>query len=240
MELDVGNDTHRGLVNCIGVSSAKMGLFPGAPDGSGRAAGTELTRDGEYFTFDRIRLTHPPRAPIPLYLGVHGPASLRLSGEIADGTLLGWFSSPSYVTWARERINEGREKAGRTDHHELVTLCVSSVSNDDPESARHQIATWATPMLIAMTETPQLTVSPLRNELAALPKGGSESSEGALPAHLLDEFVAAGTTADCGTMVDRLLRAGADRVVLVPNPAGFRSTASMVEQIQNTAPLAGS
>jgi alkanesulfonate monooxygenase SsuD/methylene tetrahydromethanopterin reductase-like flavin-dependent oxidoreductase (luciferase family) len=69
-----------------------------------------LNRDGEYFQFDRVRLTHPPGGPVPLYLGVHGPASLPLSGELADGTLLGWFSSPGYVAWARERINEGRAR----------------------------------------------------------------------------------------------------------------------------------
>ena len=41
-------------------------------------------------------------------------------------------------------------------------------------------------------------------------------------------------------MIDRLLAAGADRVVLVPNPAGFRSTTSMVEQMRTVAPLASS
>lgn len=85
--------------------------------------GAELSLDGDYFGFDRVRLTHTPGTPIPLYLGVHGPASLRLSGELADGTLLGWFSSPSYVSWARERIEEGRARAGRIDVHELVALC---------------------------------------------------------------------------------------------------------------------
>lgn len=54
---------------------------------------------------------------------------------------------------------------------------------------------------------------------------------------MFDEFVAAGDTSRCRAMIDRLLKAGADRVVLVPNPAGFRSTASMVEQIRTAAAL---
>ena len=203
-------------------------------------AGGELTYDGDFFRFDRIRLIHPPSGAIPLYLGVHGPASLRLSGELADGTLLGWFSSPSYVAWARERIDEGRAKARRNDAHELVALCVSSISNDDPQHARHQIGEWARSMLRAMTDSPQLKVSPMRSELAALPERGPDASDEPLPAHLLDEFVAAGNAADCVAMIDRLLAAGADRVVLVPNPAGFRSTTSMVEQMRTVAPLASS
>jgi hypothetical protein len=38
-------------------------------------------------------------------------------------------------------------------------------------------------------------------------------------------------------MVRRLLGAGADRIILVPNPAGFRSTAEMVHQIRSAAPI---
>jgi alkanesulfonate monooxygenase SsuD/methylene tetrahydromethanopterin reductase-like flavin-dependent oxidoreductase (luciferase family) len=202
--------------------------------------GAELTHAGDYFRFDGVQLVHPPTCAIPVYLGVHGPASLRLSGELADGTLLGWFSSPSYVAWVRERIDEGRARAGRSDAHELIALCVSSVSNDDPQHARHQIGEWARPMLGAMRDAPQLKVSPMRGELAALPARARDASDEPLPARLLDEFVAAGSTADCVVMIDRLLAAGADRVVLVPNPGGLRSTSSMVEQMRAVAPLAGS
>lgn len=201
-------------------------------------AGQELTGEGDYFHFDRVRLTHPPGNPIPLYLGVHGPASLRLSGELGDGTLLGWFSSPEYVAWARARIDEGRTRAGRTDSHELVVLCVLAISDDDPDAARRGIAEWARPMLASMTESPQLEASPRSTELKMLLEREPEAAGKALAADLLDEFVAAGDTPTCRTMIDRLLEAGADRVVLVPNPAGLRSTASMVEQMQTAAPLA--
>lgn len=200
--------------------------------------GAEVTLDGDYFRFDRVRLTHPPRIPVRLYLGVHGPASLRLSGEVADGTLLGWFSSPGYVSWARDRILDGRSKVGRTDPHELVVLCVLAVSDDDPEGVRRRIAAWAQPMLAGMVESPQARASGMRHALAGLPHLDQSQAGGRLPASVLDEFVAAGDTETCGNMVDRLLEAGADRVVLVPNPAGLRSTESMVEQIRIAARLA--
>jgi alkanesulfonate monooxygenase SsuD/methylene tetrahydromethanopterin reductase-like flavin-dependent oxidoreductase (luciferase family) len=168
---------------------------------------------------------------VPLYLGVHGPASLRLSGELADGTLLGWFSSPGYVAWARGRLAEGRESAGRHDPHELVVLCLLSLSRDDPTTAIAQLGAWAAPMLAGMVDAPQLTVSSEGEELRALLTGEPDAAP-SVPPSLLGQFVACGDVADCAATVDRLLEAGADRVVLVPNPAGYRSTAAMVEQLQ--------
>ena len=225
----------------------QMGLQPASPLRLLREAtdavrellsGAEVSCDGDYFTFARIRLTHPPASPIPLYLGVHGPASLRVSGELADGTLLGWFSSPSYVAWARERIDEGRAKVDRTDAHQLVALCLLSISEDDPDGARREIGAWAAPMLTSMAESPQLKASPVHHELMAfIERAQGQSFPEPLPADLLSEFVAAGDGLSCQTMIDRLLAAGADRVVLVPNPGGFRTTVAMVQQIRTAATL---
>jgi alkanesulfonate monooxygenase SsuD/methylene tetrahydromethanopterin reductase-like flavin-dependent oxidoreductase (luciferase family) len=200
--------------------------------------GREVTVEGEYFRFEGVRLSHVPSTPVPIYLGVHGPASLRASGELADGTLLGWFSSPSYVTWARERIEEGRARADRTDGHELVALCIVWLDDDDPDGARRRLGAWARPMLHSMLDSPQLKASPMRDELAAWfaeSPSGEPSSD--LPPHLIDEFAAAGNVESCRNTVRRLLDAGADRVVLVPNPAGLRSTEEMVGQISRAASL---
>lgn len=196
--------------------------------------GHELSENGDNFAFDRIRLGHAPKTPPPIYLGVHGPVSLRLSGELADGTLLGWFSSPAYVTWARERITEGETRADRSAGHQLVALCVVSMSATDPERARMEAGQWAGPILASMLHSPQLAVSPARDELVAWHERGQHRE---IPDELLDEFVAAGDPDRCLAMINRLLVAGADRVVLVPNPAGFRSTSAMVEQMRIASTL---
>ena len=200
--------------------------------------GAEISLDGEFFHFERIRLLHPPDGPVPLYLGVHGPASLRLSGELADGTLLGWFSSPSYVAWARERIDEGRSRARREDPHQLVVLCLLSLSEDEPVDAVRDLGRWAAPMLAGMVGSPQLEASPAGIELAAyVEHGGSNAGAEHPPDQLLEEFVAAGDTASCEGTVDGLFASGADRVVLVPNPAGYRSTTGMLEQMRRASAL---
>lgn len=224
----------------------QMGLQPASPLGLLREAteavrqlldGSEVNHDGEYFRFDHIRLFDPPGSPIPIFLGVHGPASLRLSGELADGTLLGWFSSPGYVAWARERIEKGRARSGRQDSHDLVVLCLLSISEEDPEAARRDIAHWAGPMLAGMAGSAQAANSSQPGELIALKERAGQEETVRVPDSLLSEFVAAGDTVACNATIRGLLEAGADRVVLVPNPAGFRSTEDMVEQIRIGAQL---
>jgi alkanesulfonate monooxygenase SsuD/methylene tetrahydromethanopterin reductase-like flavin-dependent oxidoreductase (luciferase family) len=223
----------------------QMGLQPASPIALLREAteavrrllgGGEVDREGEYFRFDHIRLAHSPDRPVPVFLGVHGPASLRLSGELADGTLLGWFSSPGYVRWARQRIDEGRARAGREDSHELAVLCLLSISEEHPEVARHEVGSWAGPMLAGMSASPQVTHSSVGSDLVSLIEGIGEEPLG-IPDAILSDFVAAGDPASCRDAVESLLAAGADRVILVPNPAGFRSTTAMVEQIRAGAGL---
>jgi alkanesulfonate monooxygenase SsuD/methylene tetrahydromethanopterin reductase-like flavin-dependent oxidoreductase (luciferase family) len=200
--------------------------------------GAEVTREGGRFRFDHVGLLHPPEARIPLYLGVHGPASLRLSGELADGTLLGWFSSPGYVAWARERIDEGRARGDRNDHHHLAVLCLLSMSDDDPGAASGDTERWVGPMLAAMTESPQLVSSEEGRELAAIVARQSPPEAG-IPRSLLAKFMAVGDGASCAATIAALLEAGADRVALVPNPAGVRTVAEMMEQMRRASVLVG-
>jgi alkanesulfonate monooxygenase SsuD/methylene tetrahydromethanopterin reductase-like flavin-dependent oxidoreductase (luciferase family) len=162
-----------------------------------------------------------------------------LSGELADGTPLGWFSSPGYVSWARKRIDEGRTRADRQDSHELVALCLLSISEDDPAAARRDLSRRIGPMLAGMAGSPQLKASITGIEPSALIEREEQGASAEdLPDALLGEFVASGDMASCAATVDRLLEAGADRVVLVPNPAGYRSTPAMVEQMRTASALA--
>ncbi len=196
--------------------------------------GEELTETGEYYTFDEVRLLHPPDEHVPIYFGVHGPRSLALSGELADGTILGWFSSPDYVRWARERIDEGRTAGGRSDDHAMVVLLVCSIDDDDPERARAELRVWASEFLKAQAGLPQTLATDSGRRLDAAIR---DVGDGVLPDEVIGDFLAAGTAADCRAHVQRLLEAGADRVVLVPNPAGQRSLDEMVEQIRRGAAL---
>ena len=234
-----------GLGHGVPAWTSQMGLQPESLVRSLREAasgirrlldGEELTESGDYHRFDRVRLLHPPEEHVPMYFGVHGPRSLALSGEIADGTLLGWFSSPDYVRWARERIDEGRARAGRADGHAVVALLICSLDDRDPEAARAELRAWASDSLKAQAGLPAMLAIGAGRRLEAAVK---EVGEGDLPDEVVDEFIAAGTIADGARHVERLLDAGAERVVLVPNPDGRRSHEDMLQQIRRGANLLG-
>ena len=77
------------------------------------------------------------RSAPPVVLGVRRPLGLRASGRSADGTILAEPSPPAYIRWARERIEEGRAAAGRTDPHR-VTVFVKCRVDADRRHARER------------------------------------------------------------------------------------------------------
>ncbi|WP_064630578.1 LLM class flavin-dependent oxidoreductase [Mycobacteroides immunogenum] len=51
-------------------------------------AGKEISVTGRYITLDRVQLDWAPPAPLAIMIGANGPNSLRLAGQLGDGTLL--------------------------------------------------------------------------------------------------------------------------------------------------------
>jgi alkanesulfonate monooxygenase SsuD/methylene tetrahydromethanopterin reductase-like flavin-dependent oxidoreductase (luciferase family) len=82
--------------------------------------GRELTVEGRYVRLDRVRLDWPPQDPPAVYVGASGPRTMRLAGEVGDGTILTAGTSPDQVRAARALADEGRVASGRTDPHQLV------------------------------------------------------------------------------------------------------------------------
>jgi alkanesulfonate monooxygenase SsuD/methylene tetrahydromethanopterin reductase-like flavin-dependent oxidoreductase (luciferase family) len=76
--------------------------------------GEKVTVHGRYVSLDAVALDWPPAAPA-IVAGATGPRTLRLSGELADGTILTAGTPPDGVRDARGLIMEGRLAGGRTD-----------------------------------------------------------------------------------------------------------------------------
>lgn len=77
--------------------------------------GETVTTTGRYVNLDRVELAWPPDSPPDVYLGAIGPKTLRLSGELAQGTILVGGTSPDGVRAARQDI-------GATDHDVVMFL----------------------------------------------------------------------------------------------------------------------
>ena len=82
--------------------------------------GERVSTEGRYVRLDGVALDWPP-VPAPAVLaGATGPRTLRLSGELADGTILTAGTSPEGVRRACRLLDEGRAAGGRTGPHPVI------------------------------------------------------------------------------------------------------------------------
>ena len=183
--------------------------------------GEELTEQGKVFTFDKIKLVHPPERRPPIYMGVIGPRMLELSGEIADGTVVSVLASPMYVRWLRERVTAGQQAVGRSDHHRVATFALYSVDNDSAK-AKAAVREVTAFYLWAVPRSSLTDVYGIRDELWDMyTRGGADSGatiNREMPDQWLEDLVIAGDPDECVAKIDAILAAGSDSVCLYPVP----------------------
>ena len=171
--------------------------------------GETVTAHGRHVDLDAVALEFPPAVVPPVALGVRGPRSLELSGRVADGTVLTELSVPSYVRWARERVDAGRAAAGRTDPHEVTVYAFWS---PDPDALR--------PLVAAGLRSGAVDgqIGDLAPAVAALREAHADDAAlaASLPADLLCAVTVSGPPASRRERLAALADAGADAVVLIP------------------------
>lgn len=100
------------------------------------ARGERLDHDGEFFHTRRFQLRFTPhRSHLPIYVAALSPASLRLTGELADGWLP-IFLAPSRMAPAVADLRAGAESAGRSLRDLVISPQVSIYVTDEPAAAR--------------------------------------------------------------------------------------------------------
>ena len=171
--------------------------------------GETVTAHGRHVDLGAVALEFPPAVVPPVALGVRGPRSLELCGRVADGTVLTELSVPSYVRWARERVDAGRAAAGRTDPHDVTVYAFWS---PDPDALRPLVAAG----LRSGAVDGQL--GDLAPAVAALREAHADdvALAAALPADLLGAVTVSGPPAARRERLAALADAGADAVVLIP------------------------
>jgi 5,10-methylenetetrahydromethanopterin reductase len=155
-------------------------------------AGEEVHADGRYVKLDGVRLDQPPEQVPPVFTGVRRERSLALSGRVADGTILSEPSTLSYIEWARERISATRP-------HRLTVFAWCNVDADGSAA--------------------RAALRPLAKE--RLQDGGPQAKHLGDTADmdaLIGRAGVVGTPEECAAAIRALAKAGADSVVLVPQP----------------------
>jgi alkanesulfonate monooxygenase SsuD/methylene tetrahydromethanopterin reductase-like flavin-dependent oxidoreductase (luciferase family) len=205
----------------------QMGLLPASPVGAIRECvtmvralldGQEVSCDGRVYSVRDARLTHVPAERLPILLGVVGPRLLRLSGELADGSVLSVVAGEDYIRFARRAIDEGRTAAGRTHPHRLTTFAIYSVARDRQvarRAAREALAFYtAAGGRNALTDAADISA-----RLEQLLADGPEALRERMPEEWVERLTVSGDPEDVAAQLGRLRVAGADAVALFPVPA---------------------
>jgi alkanesulfonate monooxygenase SsuD/methylene tetrahydromethanopterin reductase-like flavin-dependent oxidoreductase (luciferase family) len=104
--------------------------------------GDEVTTNGRYVALDAVRLDWPPPQAPAIWAAGEGPKTLRLTGEVADGTILTGGTSPDAVRRARTLIDDGRAASGRPGHHHVVVYVPAAFGPGADERLQAELRHW--------------------------------------------------------------------------------------------------
>jgi 5,10-methylenetetrahydromethanopterin reductase len=171
-------------------------------------AGQLVDFGGRYVRLSGVQLAHVPSVVPPVFAGVRGPKSLRLSGQVAQGTVLAEPVTPEYLSTVVEQINSA--------DHEIVAYNFASV-DDDPAVARSRVRN-AVAVVGEPDWRPQLAGLEFASELAELRRSTTSATAfaAALPDSWVDRLAIVGTPERAQEQLTALRRRGADHTVLTP------------------------
>ena len=196
-------------------------------------AGETVVYDGRFFKMAapgaRLGFT-PRRRSVPIYVGGMGPKSLELAGRIADGAILGMFSTPGFIRYVRESVEKGLRASGRTwQHFDLRSYITFSIHEDSrlaKDATRKILVEYLSERVSTSASnlgSPRLRYSGVDEREFARVKSGvmqymaqgrPEEAEQSIPVELIDRLIVAGTPAECRAKLKEYLDAGLDVPVL--------------------------
>jgi alkanesulfonate monooxygenase SsuD/methylene tetrahydromethanopterin reductase-like flavin-dependent oxidoreductase (luciferase family) len=104
--------------------------------------GEQVTVSGRYVRLDRVALDWPPPSAPAVLAGAVGPRSLRLAGEVADGTILTSGNTPDAVRRARALVEAGRASGDPGGTHQVVLFAHAATGPDAAERLAADQRRW--------------------------------------------------------------------------------------------------
>jgi 5,10-methylenetetrahydromethanopterin reductase len=171
-------------------------------------AGQRVDFGGRYVRLRGVQLAHAPSMVPSVFAGVRGPRSLRLSGKVAQGTILAEPVTPEYLSMVAKQI----DSAG----HAIVAYNVASV-DDDPVLARGRVRD-ALAVVGEPDWEPHVAMLDFAAELAELrhTTGSAAAFASALPDSWVDRLAIVGNPERAREQLAALRHGGADHAVLIP------------------------
>ncbi len=169
---------------------------------------------------------HAPRWKVPIYFGATGPVLQRMSGEITDGLLTASITTPGFVRYAREKMEEGAARAGRDPGSlDLGSVIVGSIDRDSRRGkggAREMAAMYLANKVqnirgsadVILREA-ALSFEEIRPIAEAMESGGRQAAALAVSDDILEKVCAiAGTPEECVERIEEYRQAGCTHILL--------------------------
>lgn len=199
-----------------------------------------FTYEGELLRTRKYKLPFAAEAvEVPINLAAVGPKMQELTGELADGIVVGALHSPGYIEETRERLRTGAERSGRDPAELDIWVSITCCVDEDAEAARRQ----ARRSLVYVAQYPHYQrvyeregFGEIVQKIAGLVREKEmDKAEALVSDEMIERFCLAGTLAECREQLDRFDYGGTIPVLhMVP----FRtSEAEVVESLRLAAGL---
>lgn len=105
-------------------------------------SGARVSRHGRYVILDDVCLEWPPEGPVEILAAATGPKTLRLSGELTDGTILTSGTDPALLRESVRDIAIGAALREHAAEHSVVVYVQSVTGPDSEHRAREELVRW--------------------------------------------------------------------------------------------------
>ncbi len=207
-------------------------------------AGEKITVDGQVVKFRDGALDWKPSSVPPLYIASRGPQILKLAGEIADGILIGSFSTVPGIEYAKQQILPGLEIAKRSwsDIRMCSWLYLSVLDREDgpvPDGIRRGVsfAFWSSRKVLSeMADALAPDISPeFRKFIHEAPHEWSPQIMAELrrlvPRGIIDSLAVVGTAEQIVERLRKLESAGIQEVIIWPFPKDGQTTEEFMTKL---------
>jgi 5,10-methylenetetrahydromethanopterin reductase len=167
-----------------------------------------------------------PRGIPRLYIAATGPVLQKMAGSVADGLLTASITTPAFLRYSRNNMEQGARKAGK-DPATLVlgSVIVGSISRDSvqgKEGAREQAAMYLANKVQniqgsadILLQSAGLTLEELQPVADAMERGGRKAAAKAVTDEILQKVCAiAGTPEECIQRIEEYRAAGCTHIML--------------------------
>jgi 5,10-methylenetetrahydromethanopterin reductase len=179
-------------------------------------AGEEVSYSSKALTLDRVKLALPARPSLAVYLAGRGPFILQAAGEVADGAIIGGFSSPAGLDFALDRVQQGAITSGRTLTDVDIIWWGSFHLTDDRastiEALRPMVAHvigGAPPQVLRIVGLADHRINLLKQ---AYSEGGRNKAAPLLMPEEVDLFTIIGDADECSARISRITDHGVNQV----------------------------